>query len=221
MAAEEKPQAADPAVAEVEAEEALGVAERLRGSDRIAQVLDDVEDLSLFRCTRRFHLSLPLFLAILNSIRLGLVGLAEKELALLGGRLVELDERAKNGEPDAGKPALARTARHRLQVPPVEELHFDQHRQVVEEPVAQEAQPRQNLQLLLQIGQLASSDRLDLDILVEGLAEAEKLSCRAHVGEKTIECFHDCLVVASSLVLNKARGVLDHLANLVAALSLV
>ena len=172
---------ADPAVGEVEPEEAFGVAESLRGRDGIAQVLDDVEHLRLLGSACGLHGFGELLAALVLTVLLRLVCLAQKQLALAVRRLVQLDERHDNRKPDADEPALGCAARHRLEVEASQKLHFDQHAQVVEHPVPKESESRQNLQVLLELGQLAVHDCLDLYVLVERLEQAEKLPGRAHI----------------------------------------
>ena len=74
---------ADPAIGKVKPEEALRVAKSLRSRDRVTQILDDVQDLSLLGSLSGLHLSLPLLLAFLGTISLLLVCFVDKKLALL------------------------------------------------------------------------------------------------------------------------------------------
>ena len=174
---------ADPTVVKAESEEATRVVQALRGRDGVAQVLDYVQHLGLLGGFDGFHLGLPLLVVLLDAVGVGavLVGSAEHQLALLGGGLVQVDQGHQDGEPDAEQPALASLARHPLQVPARQELHLDQHRQVVEEPVESKREPRQNLQVFLEVRQFARSDLLHLHVLVEGLEQPEQLARHTHV----------------------------------------
>ncbi len=117
--------AANPAIGEVKAEEALRIAQSLRGCDGVTKVLDHVEDLRLLGSLHSFHLRLPLLIVVLWSVRLRLVGFAQKKLALFCRGLVELNQGHQNRQPDAGKPALASTTRHLLQFEGGQEFYFD------------------------------------------------------------------------------------------------
>lgn len=75
----------DPAVGEVKAKEALGVAKRLRGSDGVAQVLDDVLPLGGLGQPDGLHVGLELLVALLGGVSGRLVSLGEHELALAVG----------------------------------------------------------------------------------------------------------------------------------------
>ena len=172
---------ADPAIGKVKPEEALRVAKSLRSRDRVTQILDDVQDLSLLGSFSGLHLSLPLLLAFLGTISLLLVCFVDKKLALLLRCLVELDESDKNGQPDADQPALACTSRHCFEIPSLDEFDLDEDGQVIEEPIEQESKSAQNLKVLFQIRKLSTLDLHDLDVFVEGLEETEELSRRAHV----------------------------------------
>ena len=172
---------ADPAIGKVESEEALWVTKSLRSSDRVTQILDDIQNLSLFGYTSGLHLSLPLLLAFLGSISLLLVCFVDKELTLLLRCLVEFNEGDKNAKPDTNEPALACTTGHRFEIPSLDEFDLDEDGQVIEEPIEQESKSAQNLKVLFQIRKLSTLDLHDLDVFVEGLEETEELSRRAHV----------------------------------------
>ena len=103
------------------------------------------------------------------------------QLALLNGALVQLDQGDNDGQPDADEPALTSATRHSFEVPPVDELDLDQDGKIVKEPVAQEGESGQDLELLLHLRKFARLNLLDLHVLVEALAQTEKLSGGRHV----------------------------------------
>ena len=169
----------DPAIGEVEAKEALWVTESLWGCDRITQVLDDIENLGLFRSTNLLERVSDLQSVLLGVFRC--ICLAEHQLTFTIGGLVELNERDKNGQPDSNEPALACTACHWFQLEARQELHLDQDGQVIKEPIEQEGQSGQDLQVLFKVRQFALLEVPDLHPLVEWLEQTEQLSRSAHV----------------------------------------
>ena len=82
----------DPAIGEIKAKESLGVAEGLRGCDRVAQEFDDVEDLSFLGGLHSLHVTLKLLCAFLGTVALRLVGFAKEKLTLAVGCLVEINK---------------------------------------------------------------------------------------------------------------------------------
>lgn len=142
---------ADPAIGKVESKEALRVTKSLRSSDRVTQILDDIQNLSLFCSTSGLHLSLPLLLAFLSSISLLLVCFVDKELTLLFRCLIEFNESNKNAKPDTNEPAFASATGHRFEIPSLDEFDLDEDGQVIEEPIEQESKSAQNLKVLFQI----------------------------------------------------------------------
>lgn len=123
-------------------------------------------------------LKLPVCVLVVAALR---VSLRQEQLALLSRGLVQLDEGYQDGHPDAEEPALACATSHLRQVEACQELDLDQHCQVVKEPVTEETKTGQNLQVLLKVGGLSSTDCLDLYVLVKGLKEAEELPSDTHV----------------------------------------
>ena len=72
---------ANPAIREVEAEEALRIAKGLRGGDRVSEVLDDIEHLGLFASSDSLESISDIkgsLLGVFSSI-----GLATQKLSLL------------------------------------------------------------------------------------------------------------------------------------------
>ena len=91
---------ADSTIWEIESKIAIRVAKWLRGSDWVAQVLDDVQHLSLFCNSNSLHLRLELDGALLV-ISAANVGLGEQKFALSIRGFVELNDGAKDRQPDA------------------------------------------------------------------------------------------------------------------------
>ena len=107
----------------------------MRGGNGVAKVFDDVENLCLLLSAYLLHHGLILILAVLETITLRLVCLAQSELSFTVAGFVEADEGAENAKPDTGQPALACPTRHLFEIESIQELYFDQYRKVIEEPV--------------------------------------------------------------------------------------
>ena len=165
------------------------------------------------------HVALELLVRLLGSIALRLVSLAEQELALAVRRLVEFYESAENGEPDSRQPALACSSRHCFEIEVRQELNFDEHSQVVEEPIEGEGDSCQNLKVLLSGGQLPCLNHRDLYILVEKLEEAEEFTGDTHIiyhsRKETLVRNQVTIVREASLIFNYhgtyPRGLQRHL----------
>ena len=125
----------NPSVGEIKSEKALGVTQGLWRSDWVAQILDDVKDLSDFCRSDGLHLAFEIFVALIQAVSLWLIRFAQHQHALTITRLVQFNQGLKDWEPDANEPALACTSIHSFKIESLKEIDFDQHDQVVKEPV--------------------------------------------------------------------------------------